>query len=63
VLSALVELLRPALAEAGDEKLVDAGVAEVLRRGSGAVLQRAVHTRTADLGAVVRAAVTATHGG
>jgi carboxylate-amine ligase len=62
VLAALVEHVRPALVRHGDEELVDAGVAELLRRGSGAVLQRAVHEETADLAAVVRAAVTATHG-
>ncbi len=53
--------VRPALARHGDEELVDTGVAELLRRGSGAVLQRAVHEETADLAAVVRAAVAATH--
>jgi carboxylate-amine ligase len=36
-------------------------VADVLRRGSGAVLQRSVYAATGDLAAVVRAAVTATH--
>ncbi len=62
VLAALVEHVRPALARHGDEPLVDAGVAELLRRGSGAVLQRAVYEETGDLAAVVRAAVAATHG-
>ena len=63
VLAALVEHVRPALARHGDEQRVDAGVAQVLRRGSGAVLQRAVFAETGDLAAVVRAAVTATHEG
>jgi carboxylate-amine ligase len=62
VLAALVEHVRKALARHGDEPLVDAGVAELLRRGSGAVLQRAVYEETGDLAAVVRAAVAATHG-
>jgi carboxylate-amine ligase len=61
VLRALVEHVRPALADAGDEQLVTEGVADVLRRGSGAVLQRSVYAETGDLAAVVRAAVVATH--
>ena len=61
VLRALVERVRPALADAGDEQLVTEGVADVLRRGSGAVLQRSVYAETGDLAAVVRAAVVATH--
>jgi carboxylate-amine ligase len=61
VLRALVDHVRPALAAAGDEQLVTAGVADVLRRGTGAVLQRSVYAGTGDLAAVVRAAVAATH--
>ena len=61
VLAALVAHVRPALARHGDEQVVDAGVAELLRRGSGAALQRAVFEETGDLAAVVRAAVAATH--
>jgi carboxylate-amine ligase len=61
VLRALVDHARPALAAAGDEQLVTAGVADVLRRGTGAVLQRSVYAGTGDLAAVVRAAVAATH--
>jgi carboxylate-amine ligase len=61
VLWALVEHVRPALADAGDEQRVTAGLTDVLRRGTGAVLQRSVHAGTGDLAAVVRAAVTATH--
>jgi carboxylate-amine ligase len=61
VLAALVEHVRPALGRHGDQDLVAAGVTDLLRRGSGAVLQRAVYEETADLAAVVRAAVTATH--
>jgi carboxylate-amine ligase len=47
----------PALADAGDERRVAGGVADLLRRGTGADLQRAVYARTGDLQAVVRAAV------
>jgi carboxylate-amine ligase len=62
VLAALVAHVRPALARHGDEDRVDAGVAELLRRGNGAVLQRSVYEETGDLAAVVRAAVAATAG-
>ena len=62
VLHALVDHVRPALADAGDEKRVDAGIATLLRRGTGADLQRRVHEETGDLTAVVRAAVAATAG-
>jgi glutamate---cysteine ligase / carboxylate-amine ligase len=63
VVAALVEHVRPALTGTGDLALVEQGVAEVLRRGSGAALQREVFAATGDLAAVVRAAVAATHGG
>ncbi|WP_299950894.1 glutamate--cysteine ligase [uncultured Modestobacter sp.] len=62
VVRALVEHVRPALADAGDLERVTAGLAELARRGSGATLQRAVAGETGDLAAVVRAAVAATHG-
>jgi carboxylate-amine ligase len=45
------------LAPAGDEQRVENGVADLLRRGTGADLQRAFHRETGDLTAVVRAAV------
>jgi carboxylate-amine ligase len=61
VLHALLDAVRPALADAGDEERVSAGVAEVLRRGSGARLQREVHREAGDLAAVVRTAVAQTH--
>jgi glutamate---cysteine ligase / carboxylate-amine ligase len=63
VVAALVEHVRPALTDLGDVAFVEQGVAEVLRRGSGVTLQRRVFAATGDLAAVVRAAVTATHGG
>ena len=62
VLGDLLDHVRPALADAGDDRHVDDGVAALLRRGTGADLQRAVHERTGDLAAVTRAAVAATAG-
>jgi carboxylate-amine ligase len=61
VLHALLDHVRPALADAGDERHVADGVAALLDRGTGADFQRHVHEETGDLGAVVRAAVEATH--
>ncbi|MCZ2850917.1 carboxylate-amine ligase [Modestobacter sp. VKM Ac-2978] len=63
VVTALVEHVRAALRDSGDAERVEAGVADVLRRGTGATLQRAVFDETSDPAAVVRAAVAATHGG
>jgi carboxylate-amine ligase len=62
VLAALVDHVRPALADAGDDRLVDAGLEALLRRGTGADLQRRVHAETGDPAAVVRAAVAVTSG-
>jgi carboxylate-amine ligase len=62
VLAALVEHVRPALAETGDQQRVDDGVAALLRRGTGAQLQRRVLRETGDPRAVVRAAVAVTNG-
>lgn len=61
-LAALVDRVRFARSEAGDEQRVTAGIAEVLRRGSGSVRQRTVYAEAGDLAAVVRVAVEATHG-
>ncbi|MGY1722336.1 carboxylate-amine ligase [Blastococcus sp. SYSU DS0533] len=63
VLADLLEHVRPALADAGDEQRVRDGVAALLTRGTGADLQRQVHRETGDLAAVVRAAVEATTAG
>jgi carboxylate-amine ligase len=60
VVEALLAHVRPALDEAGDRQRVEDGVATVLRRGTGADLQRRVHVETGDLAAVVHAAVQAT---
>jgi carboxylate-amine ligase len=57
VVLALVDAVRPALADAGDERRVEEGVRQILRRGTGADLQRSVHASTGDLAEVVRAAV------
>jgi glutamate---cysteine ligase / carboxylate-amine ligase len=63
VVAALLDHLRPALADAGDEQRVTDGLAALLRRGTGADLQRQVFQQTGgDLGAVVRAAVALTAG-
>jgi glutamate---cysteine ligase / carboxylate-amine ligase len=62
VVSALVDHLRSALGDNGDLDLVRHGLAEVRRRGTGADLQRRVFAQTGDLAAVVRSAVSATHG-
>jgi len=62
VVTDLLDAVRPALADAGDEQRVEAGVHEILRRGTGADLQRSVHAETGDLAAVVRAAVALTSG-
>lgn len=63
VVTALLEHVRPALSDAGDEQRVTDGLAAILRRGTGADLQRHVHRESGgDLGAVVRAAVAVTAG-
>jgi carboxylate-amine ligase len=62
VLGALLDHVRPALAAAGDEERVTEGLSALLRRGTGADLQRRVHQETGDLTAVVRAAVAVTAG-
>lgn len=62
VLGTLLEHIHPALTEAGDLERVTEGVGELLRRGTGADLQRHVHQETGDLAAVVRAAVAVTAG-
>lgn len=62
VLDALLDTVRPALCDAGDEERVADGVREVLRRGTGAEFQRAVHRSTGDPAAVVREAIGLTTG-
>jgi carboxylate-amine ligase len=60
VVADLLDHVRAALADAGDERRVTDGVAAILRRGTGAQRQRAVHAATGDLAAVVRACASAT---
>jgi carboxylate-amine ligase len=63
VVAALLDHVRPALADAGDEERVTEGIEALLSRGTGADLQRRVHRESGgDLGAVVRAAVAVTAG-
>jgi carboxylate-amine ligase len=62
VLAALLDHVRPALAAAGDLEVVSDGLDALLRRGTGADLQRRVYRATGDLGAVVLAAVDVTAG-
>jgi carboxylate-amine ligase len=63
VVAGLLDHLGPALADAGDEQCVTDGLTELLRRGTGAHLQRRVHAESGgDLAAVVRAAVAVTAG-
>jgi len=63
VVAALLDHVRPALADAGDEERVTEGIEALLDRGTGADLQRRVHRESGgDLGAVVRAAVAVTAG-
>jgi carboxylate-amine ligase len=58
----LLDHVRPALADAGDEERVAEGLATLVSRGTGAEFQRRVHRETGDLAAVVRAAVAVTAG-
>ncbi len=57
LLDRVFETLRPALRNTGDLGIVDAGIARVLRAGTGADLQRADLARNASVGDVVDAAV------
>jgi carboxylate-amine ligase len=62
VVAALLDHVRPALADAGADQRVSAGVATILDRGTGADQQRRVHRETGDLAGVVRAAIEITTG-
>jgi glutamate---cysteine ligase / carboxylate-amine ligase len=62
VVAALLNHVRPVLAEAGDEQRVTDGLGTLVRRGTGADFQRRVHRESGDLAAVVRAAVAVTAG-
>ena len=62
VVADLVEHLRPALDASGDLALVEAQLADLLDRGTGASRQRLVHARTGRLADVVLDAVEVTCG-
>jgi carboxylate-amine ligase len=53
VVSGLLEHVRPALADTGDEELVADLFEQLVARGNGAVRQRAVHEATGSLTRVV----------
>jgi carboxylate-amine ligase len=62
VLADLLEHVRPALADSGDEALVEHRLEQVLSRGTGARRQRATYERTGDLADVVADATRVTAG-
>ncbi|MBB5743114.1 carboxylate-amine ligase [Microbacterium ginsengiterrae] len=62
VVSDLVDDLRPALQENGDEALVDEGVERIFTNGNGAMRQRAVLEKTGQLSDVVADLATVTAG-
>lgn len=61
VMIRLLNVVGPVLAEYGEQSAVDAGVARILRDGTGAQLQREVYAERHSLGDVMTAALTATH--
>lgn len=61
VVAQLLELVRPVLAEYGEEAEAEAVLADVLRDGSGARRQRETHRLGGDLRAVVADALEQTH--
>lgn len=61
VVARLLRLLRPVLADLGEEEPVAAVVAGILRHGSGARRQRAAYAVHGDVREVVRAALELTH--
>ncbi|WP_405474260.1 glutamate--cysteine ligase [Paenarthrobacter ilicis] len=61
VVGALLRHIRPALAESGDLELARAGVANILRRGTGERLQRQAYARRRRLSDVVSVAIASTH--
>jgi len=61
VLARLLDAVRPVLAEAGEEQDVEAGIADILRRGTGARLQREAFAARQEVQDVVAAVRAATH--
>ncbi|MER6675183.1 glutamate--cysteine ligase [Streptomyces sp. NPDC000983] len=62
VVQAFVDHVAEALADCGDLDRARSAVAELLRRGNGAVVQRDLHDRTGSLGDVVAECVRRTQG-
>ncbi len=63
VLDALVDHLRPALHDSGDQELVVAGLTRIRQRGVGASTQRRLAEQSSDLADLTRAAAEITLGG
>ncbi len=63
VVAALIDHLRPALRDAGDEDTVLTGLRRVRERGVGATTQRRLAEQTSDLSHLMRAAAELTVGG
>lgn len=61
VVARLLDQVRPVLAEWGEDGAVEAIMADILRKGTGAARQREAFGRREDLGDVVEAAVGLTH--
>ena len=61
VAGALLRHVRPALTATGDLALARAGVANILRRGTGERLQRQAYSQRRRLSDVVSAAIASTH--
>lgn len=61
VMIRLLHVVGPVLAEYGEQTAVDAGVAQILRDGTGSQYQREVYAERHSLGDVMTAALAATH--
>ena len=62
-MQALLDHVRPALRDSGDEELVVAGLARIRERGVGASTQRRLAEQSSDLSDLTRAAAEITLGG
>ncbi|MGP6176331.1 glutamate--cysteine ligase [Microbacterium sp. A196] len=62
IVADLVDHIRPALRESGDEELVEQQITQIFERGNGAMRQRAVLEKTGQLSDVVADLATATAG-
>jgi glutamate---cysteine ligase / carboxylate-amine ligase len=61
VMIRLLHVVGPVLAEYGERSVVEAGVAQILREGTGSQHQREVYAQRHSLGDVMSAALDATH--